>query len=56
MDSNGPKRGGDQEEHPPVTERKTEVLHDLTAVLKDSSAKGGTAKTTIIAYPCQGIP
>jgi hypothetical protein len=32
----------------------TEVLHDLMAVLKDSSAKGGTAKTTIIAYPSVG--
>jgi hypothetical protein len=27
----------------------TEVLHDLTAVLKESAAKGETAKTTITA-------
>jgi hypothetical protein len=29
----------------------TELLHDLTAVLKDSAAKGETAKTTITAPP-----
>jgi hypothetical protein len=29
----------------------TEVLHDLTAVLKESDAKGETVKTTIIAPP-----
>jgi hypothetical protein len=61
MDSNRPKHGGNQEESPPASERKqlyralcgvyTEVLHDLTAVLKESAAKGETAKTTITAPP-----
>jgi hypothetical protein len=29
----------------------TEVLHDLTAVLKESAANGETAKTTITPLP-----
>jgi hypothetical protein len=29
----------------------TEVIHDLTAILKESAAKEGTAKTTITGPP-----
>jgi hypothetical protein len=58
MDSNRPKYGGYQEECPRASELYsalhrvyTEVLHDLTAVLKESAAKGERAKTTITAPP-----
>lgn len=61
MDSNCSEHGGDQKVFPPVTERKgtvyalygmyADVLHDLEAVLKESTAEKEAAKTTITESP-----
>jgi allophanate hydrolase subunit 1 len=57
MDTSRPKHGGYQEESPAASERKaavqlpvwsdTEVLHDLTTVLKESAARRETTYTII---------
>jgi hypothetical protein len=58
MDPNRPKHGGNQTKSPPASEGKqvhsalyrvyTETLHDLTAVLKESPAKGEIARPQLL--------